>query len=58
MKICRAAVLTLSYIFVFEYYCRSAFMYGLVLISCRPLLAGAELFVDYRLNPENEMPKW
>ena len=46
----------LCHLFLWNY--RSAFMYGMVLIACRPLPVDAELFVDYRLNPENEMPKW
>ena len=54
--LCKESLL-FSLVYLSLFY-RSAFMYGMVLISCRPLLVGAELFVDYRLNPENEMPKW
>ena len=33
-------------------------MYGMVLIAAKPLVNDDEVYVDYRLNPDAEVPTW
>jgi hypothetical protein len=37
---------------------RSAYMKSVVVMAAKPLLNGDELFMDYRLHPDFELPSW
>ena len=36
----------------------AVYMHSAVLLSTRPIIAGEELLLDYRLNPELSLPSW